>query len=146
MLKYRAWDKITKQMYSVGVIDFANKKTQIVVIDKNENCYAEYWRSFDEVIFMEDSGLFDKNGKGIFEGDIINLINEDLQSINVVCEFGTARRTTEEGNVIDITGFYFITQDDIKTFPMVDNYLGKNDLEIFEVVGSIYDNPELLEV
>jgi len=31
------------------------------------------------------------------------------------------------------------------TFPIVDNYAGKHDLELMEVIGDIYSNPELIE-
>ena len=90
------------------------------------------------------TGLLDKNGKEIYEGDIINLINADGKSINVVCEFGTARRDIFE-NTVDITGFYFKLSNGKKTFPIVHNYAGKHDLELFEVIGDIHDNPELLK-
>jgi len=92
------------------------------------------------------TGLKDKNGKEIYEGDIIQLINEDLEEIKVICEFGTAKRQIFD-NLVEITGFYFKRlDDDRKTFPIINNYLGKHDLELFEVIGNIHDNPELLEV
>lgn len=32
----------------------------------------------------------------------------------------------------------------IKCYPLTHNYLGKHDTEIWEVIGNIHDNPELL--
>jgi uncharacterized phage protein (TIGR01671 family) len=90
------------------------------------------------------TGLHDKNGNEIYEGDIIQLVDDSGETIIVVCEFGTARREIY-GNVVDIIGFYFKRLcDGKKTFPIVCNYAGKHDTEIFEIVGNIYENPELL--
>lgn len=102
--------------------------------------------SFDKVIpetVGQFSGLLDKNGKKIFEEDIIELENYLHNKIKVVCKFGTARRVLYE-NECDITGFYFEYEGHLKTFPIVNNYANKHDLELFEVVGNIYDNSELL--
>lgn len=91
------------------------------------------------------TGLKDKNGAEIYEGDVINLINSIGGSTNAVCEFGNAKRELYN-NLVEITGFYFKLEDGRKTFPIVQNYLGKHDLEISEVIGNIHDNHELLEV
>jgi len=129
-IKFRAWDKDCKkilpwEMMVTGFLQgFLSKKYNVEV--------------------MQFSGLHDKNGKEIYEGDIINLINCEGDSINVVCELGTARRSVTNC-IVDITGFYFKLPNGKKSFPVVNNYLGKHDLEIFEIIGNIYENPELLE-
>lgn len=97
----------------------------------------------DKETLGQYSGLKDKEGKKIFEGDIIELENYLGEKIRVVCKFGTARRVIYE-NECDITGFYFEYEGHFKTFPIVNNYAGKHDLELFEVIGNIYDNPELV--
>jgi uncharacterized phage protein (TIGR01671 family) len=88
------------------------------------------------------TGLHDKEGREIFEGGIIELVNNRGETIRVCCEFGTHQRYLEE-NLCDITGFAFIFEK-WPTFPIVKNYTGKHDLELFEVIGNIHDNPELL--
>jgi uncharacterized phage protein (TIGR01671 family) len=87
------------------------------------------------------TGLHDKNGMEIYEGDIIELVNADYETVRVVCEFGTARRQIFE-NVVDIVGFYFKLPNGKKSFPIASNYAGKHDLELFEVIGNIHDNKE----
>jgi uncharacterized phage protein (TIGR01671 family) len=90
------------------------------------------------------TGLHDKNGKEIYEGDICSLITENGVKINVVCRFGSAHRLLASGCLCDIVGFYFQRDDDLKSFPIVCNYKGVHDTKIMEVIGNIHDNPDLL--
>ena len=126
-----------------------NKDTHIIKFDcfgpdftACGDCGCNEANSFevDSETVGQFAGLKDKNGKEIYEGDIVNLINADGDSINVICEFGTARREIFE-NTVDITGFYFKLSNGRKTFPIVSNYLGKHDLELFKIIGNIHDNP-----
>ena len=81
------------------------------------------WSVLEETI-GEYTGLKDKNGKEIFEGDIVYIIPED--------ETGVIEWDNERVR-------YIVIYDNIITD--FDNWYGKD----LEVIGNIYDNPELLE-
>lgn len=88
------------------------------------------------------TGLTDKNGNKIFEGDILKLILESKESdIPVIVKYG---QYIEADSLDDskYLGWYL----DIKN-KCVSILLGENDgIELeFEVAGNIFDNPELLE-
>ncbi|MBP1924613.1 putative phage protein (TIGR01671 family) [Sedimentibacter acidaminivorans] len=135
-IKFRGLDRIDGKVKNIEQIDIKNE----LVLFENDG-----WVDGNNYELMQYTGLKDKNGKEIYEGDIIQLKNEDLEVIKVVCEFGTAKRQIFD-NLVEITGFYFKRLcDDKKTFPIANNYLGKHDLELFEIIGNIYENPELLE-
>ncbi len=90
----------------------------------------------------ETVGLFtgwtDKVGKKIFEGDRLELINEEGEVINPVVEFGSFMREMASGHYVAIMGFAFMVNGQA-TFPIIGNYQNKNDLDIIKIVGTIHD-------
>ncbi|HZK57538.1 MAG TPA: YopX family protein [Clostridia bacterium] len=128
--KYRAWLKKESAMVNVTRINFDLNEIEI----HPDNDYDYYEFDFSEVVLMQYTGLKDKNGSEIYEGDILELINEDGEKIKAVCKFGNRRLTTEAGITIDVQCFYFEVKGR-KTNPVVSNYLGKHDLEIMEIRG-----------
>lgn len=86
------------------------------------------------------TGLTDKNGKKIFEGDIVHYVYEP----------GKAFWHSNQNSVIEFrsTGFYMRCIRGTNKFPCSSGWLvtiPHREGSCFEVIGNIYDNPELLE-
>ena len=118
--KYRAWLKNDKKMIDVDEIHFDNGQLDFI------GDAITFMRNADEIGLMQSTGLYDKNGQEIFEGDILfGHAGEDFWEI---VEFDT-----EEGRWIRRDIWYNSKLD-----------LSENN-ELMEIVGNIYENPELLE-
>ena len=125
ILKYRAWDKHGQKM-------FANDE----LIIWNGNVYAndskkltcnnlKGW-SIDDEYLMQSTGLRDKTGKEIFEGDIVKMAKDVYSEptyYEVVRHRGGAYRLESKQHGCEL-------------------WLRHTDCE---VVGNVYENPELLE-
>lgn len=138
--RFRAWDDWRKRMSVVDRIYIDTKGVRLY------DDFGEYWRDFSDVILMQSTGLKDKNGKEIFEGDIL-----EIQGVVTVVKFGRYRyleplnRGIHAFDVMyDGLGFYVkvlntIAPDDISPFE-------PETLKDGEIIGNIYENTELLEV
>ncbi len=114
-IKFRAWNKQTGTMAS-----WLELKTQY------------NWNVFDQVVvhLMQYTGLLDKNGKEIYEGDV-------LQNDHIYRNDGLK----DEPYVVE----YLDLHDDIEV-GMVGLWVGWiDDLSEIEVIGNIYENPERVE-
>lgn len=116
-IKFRAWFEKFKEMYTVKMVDL---QREIAYFDKYN------YRSFYDINLMEYTGLKDKNEKEIYEGDIVKLrANHGIGVVKYSDEWGA-----------------FIVEY-IKLRPLA--VLGMNYYkEDIEVLGNIYENPELL--
>ena len=120
---------------------------------KTENCFADYIESirlyineidlcwggicesdcfdFKDVILMQSTGLKDKNGKEIFDGDILACKTDDeVINLNVFWDEEHALFMFESKKYNEQEPLAELVEDN--TYP-------------FEIIGNIYENPELLE-
>lgn len=93
---------------------------------------------------MQYTGMKDKNGKEIYEGDIGEIKTQSGRLERFVVKWGVHRREMKSGWTVDIPGFCFEV-DGFPTFPIVNNYVNGHDLDIIEIIGNIFENPELLQ-
>lgn len=134
-IEFRAWDKKRKKMVDVSAIYIANEQIGYEVKEIFGNYAANYiqYIYLDQCELMQYTGLKDKNGVKIFEGDIIK---DDRERIFVIeYEFGGF-------NVVPIDYY----NDELFSW----NSLGDMQTAIWlnestEIIGNIYKNKELLE-
>jgi uncharacterized phage protein (TIGR01671 family) len=96
------------------------------------------WHKFNFAI-MQCTGLKDKNGKLIYEGDILY---NPFSNYKYVVNYGKFALNYTKPFSVNITGFYITYKENIKN--EVDS-LQMLDLNNIEVIGNVYQNPELLE-
>lgn len=123
--KFRAWLKEEYRMTDVREITFFNDEVQM--ISDVEGFYA-----YDEFKLMQFTGLKDKNDKEIYEGDIVKFsdCDDDVYITPVVWDKNYACFG------VSFSGGYPISFDYLEEF--------YTELKDIEVVGDIYENPELL--
>jgi uncharacterized phage protein (TIGR01671 family) len=129
-IKFRAWDKQFKLMLIVDKL-YLNQNLGITRCDlyNEETGLMGDGGDLKNLIFLQYTGLKDKSGKEIFEGDIIRNHGQNNQ-LSIVEGKPTIRTISGHGDCTYIAGvFYF-------------GYYG--DGKEIEVVGNIYENPELL--
>lgn len=102
----------------------------------------------DRKTVCQYTGLTDKNGRKIFEGDIVKLILPDgeirhfkVSIKNVVRKVLCHPDFDDEVSRVEITGIVF-EWNGYELFPCIDTY-GVPDYKMMEVIGNIFDNPEL---
>ena len=121
--KFRAWDSWRKRM---SVVDRIYIDTEGVRLYDD---FGEYWRDFRDVELMQSTGLKDKNGKEIFEGDIVDYK-------------GRKALVSWHGSY---ASFIYRFVDELQKRNAEWNPLCLAYMRC-EVIGNIYENPELWEV
>lgn len=125
--KFRAWDRLRKEMnYKVMVgncdTDDENWTCPIIWIENRKK-----WLHFDDYeCIMQSTGLKDKNGKEIFDGDIVKMakvVYSEPTYYEVVRHYGGTYRIESKQHGCEL-------------------WLRHTDCE---VVGNVYENKELLD-
>ena len=129
-IKFRAYDKKEKKWllgYDVGNLGGFSLFGECMLMDEwsailNEYLFDRNGHTAEDLVVMQFTGLLDKNGKEIYEGDIVKAQfdsepNGEVKWYQEYCCFG-------------IDGFMQITELQAKNF---------------EVIGNIYESPELLK-
>ena len=120
--RYRAWDSWRKRMSAVDRIYIDTEGVRLY------DDFGEYWRDFRDVKLMQSTGLKDKNGKEIFEGDILDYN-------------GRKALVRWHGSYASFI-YRFADELQKRNSEWKPLYLAYMKCEI---IGNIYENPELLE-
>ncbi|MEB7954516.1 hypothetical protein DRJ72_02090 [Enterococcus faecalis] len=127
ILKFRAWDKNTNDMVDVKTIDLEKDGSIGCIVD-----YNGINLDMTECIIMQSTGIKDKNGVEIFEGDIVSVRNHPFQK-------------TESSVGIEIDGDYKVSWNEYDLTWCAGNLLLVRIKPYVTVIGNIHENPELLE-
>lgn len=143
--KFRAWDKEYEKMTYFDDEDYDYRPPlvfrldQVFKKDSNYDDYEdfEYNDITDSVEIMQYTGLRDENGKGIYEGDIIEF-SYDMFVGNFDTFVAKGKIVFEEG------AFYVEVFENERTTEDEAYLLYSINLDTIEVIGNIYENKELL--
>ncbi|HEO2905175.1 TPA: hypothetical protein VAR63_000979 [Streptococcus agalactiae] len=128
--KFRVWDKVTQAMGVVEAIDYVDNKIYTFY-----RKVVRRYIPFEEAVLMQSTGLKDKNGIEVFDGDIVKccrLFNDSL---------------SEYVGQVKFVDFGWNIVDEADTHDPFYNYKDGCPDEIREIenIGNIHENPELLE-
>lgn len=126
--KYRMWNRITSKLHRVDGLYFDNKEVQYI-----DEVGILRFIKFENTILMQSTGLKDKNGKEIFEGDVVRMRNP------------RDRRQIGKFQVVRVANSPMLGLLDKKLTTEIFN-LYEHMRNYYEIAGNIYENPKLLEV
>src|SRR3990167_5474697 len=130
-IKFRAFCSFNKKMfYDVGV----DNKGRTLLYDNKKgplegSFYVPGWEPVDDCVVMQFTGVRDKNGKEIYEGDILGDLKEKY----------TIGR-------VDYVGDNFViwnVKSEINKTPICNSITTFHHEKSHEVIGNIYENPGL---
>lgn len=136
-IKFRVWDKNLKEMNYDDIEDIGQDdywydgETEVWNVLHDANTGQERF------ILMQYTGLKDNNGKEIYEGDVLRLWRS-------ISKNGIKRGGYYKPLIVKYcdTWCQFVVED----YSTKDKYGVWQQFGAFEVIGNIYENPELLEV
>ncbi|WP_082761664.1 YopX family protein [Bacillus sp. SDLI1] len=132
-IKFRAWDDVKDRMLYLGEEDdivFEFGGSGIVATDITED--EPNFKTLHHLIYLQYTGLKDKNGREIYEGDIVRITSEDDEEEFNICEVKYSGGAFQ----VDVSGLssdYDVTA------------VGWVEYTTIEVIGNIYEDPGLIE-
>lgn len=127
--KFRAYDSGSlSRMYQPDEVMVGDGNIWII----DEDSVAGDWIVNNDIHLMQSTGLFDKSGKEIYEGDVVQF--EDCSEASHFLYINTGIVEWCQG------GFHVTNRDSVSMEDLLDG-----DLLEVTIIGNIYENPELLE-
>jgi uncharacterized phage protein (TIGR01671 family) len=152
-INFRAWDEESKYLLPANqILEIHFEKNEVKWIggwlvgrDEDSDPQQELCQ-FNNPILMQFTGLKDKNGKEIYEGDIVRSHWNDT---NGEISFGEYEWSEDNDVFYRGCGFHWrnehfdhVGTKTIKCLPFGRDVEGTTNK--FEVIGNVYENPELL--
>ncbi len=142
--RFRIWDKPTSKMYYDTALGYTqNNSVGFWARANTPNYYTDYTgERLKDIEIMQSTGLKDKNGKLIYEGDIVLYPEEYCRrnkykiNLEIVWDNGRYRAQgsfTTKGHTVQFRDYYLT------------DFTLENGLIDGEILGNKYENPELLE-
>lgn len=132
-IKFRAWNFAAYKMYSVQALewDYKTKQLMAVTLVDYPNNTLLLTEQVHQIELMQFTGLVDKNGKDIYEGDILLIGVSDKERFypNVFVRWMTYR-------------WQFTSSSEFPGWEFTDRYVENG---LLEVIGNIYEHPNLLK-
>lgn len=143
--KFRVYNKRLQKMYDVrSMSEYQGSIVRIEVDDYDENneykhlIFDDYEKMIDDCILLQCTGLKDRNGKLIYEGDILNVNtgSRDTSGIGEVVYLQCGCRFVLNGFLENPSGYYPRRKGEF--------HIDLQEWLCTEVIGNIYTTPELL--
>lgn len=123
--RYRAWDKENKKMIDVDVLNWNNGEVDFI------GDGITFMLKANDIELMQSTGLTDKNGKEIFEGDILS-IETDEENVKVEVYWDSKHAL-----------FAFESKKYNEKEPLAE--LFEDNPYPFKIIGNIWEDGDLLD-
>lgn len=138
--KRKNWKELPKEQWWVEGAIFEGKENSYIITNVK---VTDEWEDseigadvigylVDHETICEPTGMADKNEKKIFEGDIVKL----PAWMTNHGEYAVCKYIDSTNEVVAIIGFAFFDKNE--------KLIDSDEWDEFEIVGNIYDNPELI--
>ena len=134
-IKFKCYNPITKKIYDVNYINFWDNS--LSYIDENNKTIIEF---IENISLINFTNLKDINGTEIYEGDIVKFEDCYFDQKDNFYNIGVVQRERNTNELAIGQLLYQKTDFD-------ENYIDyiEQNFEVCEVIGNIYQNPELLK-
>ncbi len=138
---YKVWDKEENQMYELASLNFplfSSSGKDLSVVSKEDTEVSE-WRSMDQVKLLQYIGILDMNKNEMCEGDVIKITYDTAWSDNEFEYYEVKYCDYEDYPAFDLKPWIDCEMNSLSWLK------SESDPSVikYEVVGNVYENPEL---
>lgn len=119
-IKFRAWDTDYEKMLEVASINYCNNAPTLIECISKEDSDFYLLENLDRIVIMQYTGLKDKNDNEVYEGDIVNVWWNNGHNYPIKSQVEYREGCFYAGYMLNLCK------------------------DMLEVIGNIYENPELL--